>query len=130
MALKIELNSAQNIKELLQESYKHANDQIVLAQNEITKMANATRLQDATFDEKQKYGKVISDYMAIKDKAIKQKIDIAKLMTEIYQHNGNVKDALENSGGKATSLDLQKIREMVDKNYEENPTKTIEITKN
>ena len=130
MALKIELNSAQNIKELLQEYYKHANDQIVLAQNEITKMANATRLQDATFDEKQKYGKVISDYMAIKDKAIKQKIDIAKLMTEIYQHNGNVKDALENSGGKATSLDLQKIREMVDKNYEENPTKTIEITKN
>lgn len=130
MALKLELNNANNIKELLQESYKHANDQIVLAQNEISKMANATRLQDATFDEKQKYGKVIADYMAIKDKAIKQKIDIAKLMTEIYQHNGNVKDALENTSSKGSTLDFKKIREMVDKNYEENPSKTIEITKN
>ena len=43
--LKIEINNVQNIKDLLQEAYRLADEQIVQAQNEINKLACSTRLQ-------------------------------------------------------------------------------------
>ena len=63
--LKIELNDIQNIRDLLQETYRLADEQIIQAQNEINKMANATSLQEESIDGKAKYGKIINDYMAI-----------------------------------------------------------------
>ena len=43
--LKIELNDTQNIRDLLQEAYRLADEQIVQAQNEINKLSVATQLQ-------------------------------------------------------------------------------------
>ena len=67
---KIELNNASNIRDLLQETYKLADQQLVQAQDEMNKLANATRLQDEVMDSKQKYSKAMNDYLSIKDKAI------------------------------------------------------------
>ena len=78
--LKIELNDTQNIRDLLQEAYKLADEQLIQAQNEINKMSNATKLQEEAMDSKAKYGKIINDYLTIKDKAISKKLDIAKLL--------------------------------------------------
>ena len=127
---KIELNNASNIRDLLQETYKLADQQLVQAQDEMNKLANATRLQDEVMDSKQKYSKAMNDYLTIKDKAIRTKLDIAKLMTEIMNHNGNVKEAIEQCGVSNATFDLKKIKQMVNDSYQEpDKTKTIELKK-
>ena len=127
---KIELNNANNIRDLLQETYRLADQQLVQAQDEMNKLANATRLQDEVMDSKQKYSKAMNDYLTIKDKAIRTKLDIAKLMTEIMNHNGDVKEAVEQGGVSNATFDLKKIKQMVSESYQEpDKTKTIELKK-
>lgn len=126
---KILLNNADNVRDLLQETYKLADQQLIQAQDEMNKLANATRLQDEVMDAKQKYSKAMNDYLSIKDKAIKTKLDIAKLMTDIMSHNGDIKEVAEHGNSNAT-FDLKKIKEMVSESYKENDkTKTIELKK-
>lgn len=123
---KIKINDVDNIRDLLQESYRLADEQIIQSQNEINKLANSTRLQDEIMDAKGKYAKAINDYLSMKDKAISKKIEIAKLLTEIYKHNGNIGDTLNDAAStKGMSFDFSKIREIVNK--EESNTKNKEI---
>ena len=127
---KIELNNANNIRDLLQETYRLADQQLVQAQDEMNKLANATRLQDEVMDSKQKYSKAMNDYLTIKDKAIRTKLDIAKLMTDIMNHNGDIKEAVEQGGASNATFDLKKIKQMVSESYQEpDKTKTIELKK-
>lgn len=128
---KIELNDSQNIRDVLQKAYDLSDAQIIQAQNEINKIATATKLQDEVMESKAKYGKIINDYLSIIDKAISKKIEISKLMTEILHHNGNTGAALSDSQsiGKQ-SFDLSKIKEMVKNMHDEKEqTKTIELNK-
>ena len=129
--LKIEINDIQNIRDLLQNAYNLADEQIIQAQNEINKMANATQLQEESIDGKAKYGKIINDYLGVKDKAISKKIDIAKILTDIHNHNGDVKEALENGAqSKGMDFNFDDIKKMIDESYEEKgKTKTIELNK-
>ena len=128
---KIELNNAQNIQDLLQQAYNHADGQIIQAQNEINKLANATQLQNEVMESKSKYAKSINDYLNLIDKSVSRKVEIAKLMTEILHHSGNVGGALADSQNVVKQpLDLSKIKEMVKSMHEENEkTKTIELNK-
>ena len=126
--LKIEVNNVQHIHALLQEAYFLADEQIIQVQNEINKMANATQLQEESIEGKGKYGKIINDYLAIKDKAIAKKIDIAKVMTDIYHHAASSSDGLEGSSvAKGMTLNLDDIRKMVDDSFKENETTTKKI---
>ena len=75
---KIELYNSENIKNLLQEAYMLADEQLIQAQNEINKLASATKLQEEVMESKAKYSKAINDYLGIKDKAISKKMEIAK----------------------------------------------------
>lgn len=129
--LKIEINDIQNIRDLLQNAYNLADEQIIQAQNEINKMANATQLQEETIDGKAKYGKIINDYLGVKDKAISKKIDIAKILTDIHNHNGDVKEALENGAqSKGMDFNFDDIKKMIDESYEDKEkTKTIQLNK-
>jgi hypothetical protein len=129
--LKIELNDTNNIRDLLQETYKLADEQIIQSQNEINKLSNATNLQDEAMDAKAKYAKAINDYLGIKDKAIAKKLDIAKLLTDVLHHNGDVKGALENGENiKNMSFDFEDIRKIVDDSLsEQEKTKTIQLKK-
>ena len=127
---KIELNNANNIRDLLQETYRLADQQLVQAQDEMNKLANATRLQEEVMDSKQKYSKAMNDYLTIKDKAIRTKLDNAKLITEIMKHNGDVKEAVEQGGVSNATVNLKKIKQMVSESYQEpDKTKTIELKK-
>lgn len=129
---KIELNDLGNIRDLLQEAYMLADEQIIQAQNEINKLASATQLQNEVMDSKAKYSKAINDYLGVKDKAISKKMEIAKLLTEILSHNGNVGGAQEGMSSVKQTFDITKIKEMVKNMHEENSaekTKTIELTK-
>lgn len=129
--LKIELNNTQNLRDLLQEVYRLADEQIMQAQNEINKLSVATQLQEEAMDAKSKYAKAINDYLSMKDKAISKKIDIAKILADIYHHNGDVKDTLENGTSmKDLSFDFDDIRKIVDDSLQKKEeTKKIELNK-
>lgn len=127
---KIVINSVDNIRDLLQISYMEADSQIIQAQNEITKLANSTNLQDEVMDSKQKYAKAIQDYLTIKDKAIGKKIDIAKLLSEIMKHNGDVEGTMNDEKAmKNMSFDFKKIREIVNEETSSKKSETIKLNK-
>ena len=113
--LKLQLNSSQDLQDLLQETYRLADEQIIQAQNEINKMASATQLQNEAMDAKAKYGKIINDYLGIKDKAISKKLDIAKIMSDVLHYNGNVQQALDEGANiKNMDFNFDDIKKMVD----------------
>lgn len=129
--LKIELNDINNLRDLLQNAYNLADEQIIQAQNEINKMANATQLSEESMDGKARYGKIINDYLGIKDKAISKKIDIAKILSDIHAHNGDVKGALGNGENiKNMDFNFDDIRKIVDDSLQEKEqTKKIELNR-
>lgn len=127
--LKIELNDTQNIRDLLQETYRLADEQIIQAQNEINKLSVATQLQDEPMEARSKYAKAINDYLGLKDKAISKKIEIAKILTDIYHHNGDIQGALEgNEAIKDMPFNFDDIKKIVDDSLQEK-TKKIELNK-
>ena len=128
---KIELNDVQNLRDLLQIAYNLADEQVIQAQNEINKLASVTKLTEESMDAKAKYGKVINDYLSIKDKAISKKLDIAKILNDVYVHNGDVKNALENGeAGKKMDFNFDDIRKIVDDSLgEQEKTKKIQLNK-
>jgi hypothetical protein len=125
--LKLELNSIQSLKDLLQECYNNANEQIVQVQNEINKLANATQLSEEPIDAKSKYAKAINDYLSIKDKAISKKIDVGKILADVCNHNGDVASALNDSKA-VMDFDFDDIKQMVDNSLQEKTNK-IELTR-
>jgi len=129
--LKIQLNDIQNLRDLLQEAYNLASEQIIQAQNEINKLSTATMLSDETIEGKSKYAKAINDYLGMKDKAISKKLDISKILADVLNHNGDVKSALEDGTNiKNMDFNFDDIKKMVDESYRsEEKNKTIELTK-
>lgn len=128
---KIELYNSENIRNLLQETYMLADEQLIQAQNEINKLANATRLQDEVMESKAKYAKAMNDYMGVKDKAISKKMEIAKLLSELLNnYKNNLPGMGESTSGVKQTFDLSKIKEMVKSMHDDTEkTKTIELTK-
>lgn len=125
---KIVINSLENVRELLQEAYNQADEQLIQAQNEISKLSSSTKLSEEIMESKAKYAKAMNDYLGMKDKAINKKIDIARLLTEICKHNGdNNKMSEENI--KTMSFDFSKIREMVNSSINDKKGETIELKK-
>ena len=113
--LKIELNNLQNLRDLLQNAYNLADEQIIQSQNEINKLSNATQLSEESIEGRVKYAKAINDYLGIKDKAISKKIDISKILADVLHHNGDVKEALENGNNiKHMDFNFDDIKKMVD----------------
>lgn len=128
---KIELNSADNLRDLLQEVIELADEQLVQAQDEITKLKNSTDLTTEVMDGKAKYAKAINDYLGVKDKAMAKKIDVAKMLNEVIQHNGDVKAAMESSSKGA--FNITTLQAMIDdtmsRNEKSGETKTITLKK-
>lgn len=128
---KIELNSADNLRDLLQEVIELADEQLTQIQDEINKLKNSTDLTQEVMDGKAKYAKAINDYLGIKDKAMAKKIDVAKMLNEVMQHNGDVKAAMEenNKGG----FNINTLQAMIDdtmtQKSKSNETKTITLKK-
>lgn len=109
---KVKLNNNGKIEELLQETYDLACQQYNAIQNEINKMAGTTVIKDLDIEGKEKYGKIMNNYIALQQKSIAQKFDIAKLMTEVVKFGGDVKSAIDASKAMPTTLDLGKLRQL------------------
>ena len=108
----VKLNSLEKIEALLQETYNQACQQHTAIQEEINKLAGATTFKDLDIDGKEKYGKIMSNYFTLQQKAIGQKFDIAKLMAEVVKHGGDVKGAIDAAKTMPTTLDLDKLRQL------------------
>lgn len=118
---KLKLNSNEKIEELLQELYNEACKNIEEIQIQMNKIANSVNLNDEIMESKAKYAKAINDFITNKDKAIGRKLEIAKLMSEIYKFNGDVKKAFNE--GNQMVFDIDAIKEQL---LEEENNKTQE----
>lgn len=88
---KLTLNDIGNLQDLMQELYDESTKNINEIQNEINKLSQSTQLNDEMMDAKTKYAKAMNDFSSNKNKALTLKLDIARLMSEIIKHNGNMK---------------------------------------
>ena len=109
---KVKLNNIVKIEQLLQETYDLANQQTNKIQEEINKIANTTVINDLDIEGKEKYAKIMSNYISLQQKAIQQKFDISKLMAEVMKHNGDVDSALKDSKKTGSTLDISKLQEL------------------
>lgn len=92
---RLKLNSIEKIEELLQIAYNEEDKIIVETQEQINKLALSSNLNSEIMESKTKYAKAMKDFIDLKDKAIGRKLEMAKLMSDIVKHNGNVKEAVE-----------------------------------
>lgn len=125
---KVVINSLDNVRELLQEAYNQSDEQLIQAQNEISKLSSSTKLSEEIMESKAKYAKAMNDYLGMKDKAINKKIEIARLLSEICKHNGDNSKSNEDVG-RAMNFDFTKIREMINSSSSGNKSETIELKK-
>lgn len=126
----VKLNNVDKIEQLLQETYNLANQQHKQIQEEINKIAGTTVIKNLDIDGKEKYAKIMANYMSIQQKSIAQKQDIAKLMAEIAKHNGDINSAIDASKSIPTTLDIDKLRKLAkDASSVDNATKEEYITK-
>ena len=123
----VKLNNIDKIEQLLQETYNLACQQFTQIQGETNKIANTTILKDLDIDGKEKYGKIMNNYISLQQKSITQKFDIAKLMSEIIKHNGDIDGALKDAAKAHTSLDIKSIRDIVNKAKESNDTQVYQL---
>ena len=110
---KVKINSSDKLEELLQEIYNQACNQLNQVQYEMDKLGNSTNLgaDDISIEDKTKYSKAMHDYLGDKERAIKSKFEIAKLMSEIIKYSGDVNNALNDpSFAKATKLDIKSLK--------------------
>ena len=128
--LKIELNSTDNLRDLLQMIMELADEQINQAQSEINKLKNSTNLTEEAMDGKSKYAKAINDFLVTKNKATAQKIDVAKMLQEVIKYNGDIKAGMED---KNSGLDIGSLQDIVDKAMKskdkQNETKIVTLKK-
>jgi len=108
----VKLNSTDKIEQLLQETYDLACQQHTHLQNEINKIMNTTTLNELDIDGKEKYAKIMSNYISLQQKSIAQKYDIAKLMAEVLKHNGNIGEALKDEKNVPKTFDINKLKQL------------------
>lgn len=89
--LKLRINNLTILEALLQELYDESTKNIYEIQNEMNRLSNSVQLNDEIMDSKVKYAKAMNDYSSNKNKALGTKLDVAKLMAELYKYQGNVK---------------------------------------
>lgn len=89
--LKLRINNLTILEALLQELYDESTKNIYEIQNEMNRLSNSVQLNDEIMDSKVKYAKAMNDYSSNKNKALGTKLDVAKLMAELYKFQGNVK---------------------------------------
>jgi hypothetical protein len=115
----VKVNDTESLEGLMQETYNDACLQINDAQrtiNELAASATPTDVDDLTKIAKEKGG-----LLKIKDSAIRIKLELAKLQSDIIKNRGDVDAAVsERSHGSASLDDFKSIREMLKNNDSDN----------
>lgn len=102
----------------MQETYNDACLQINDAQRTINELSTGAVTE--TIDDLTKVVKEKGGLLKIKDSAIRIKLELAKLQSDIIKNRGNEEEAItERSSGSASLKDFKTIREMVKKNSQQ-----------
>lgn len=108
----VKVNDVESLEGLMQETYNDACLQINDAQrtiNELTTSATPQDVEDLTKIAKEKGG-----LLKVKDSAIRIKLELAKLQSDIIKNRGDADAAIqERSDGKASLDDFKSIRQML-----------------
>lgn len=115
----IKVNDTQSLEGLTQEVYNDACLQINEAQKTINELATSAIPNDV--DDHTKIAKEKGGLLKIKDSAIRIKLEIAKLQSDIIKNSGDADSTIsQRSNGSASLSDFKSIREMLknDKNNE------------
>jgi hypothetical protein len=115
----VKVNNTESLEGLMQETYNDACLQITDAQktiNELASSATPTDVDDLTKIAKEKGG-----LLKIKDSAIRIKLELAKLQSDIIKNRGDVESTItERSHGAASLTDFKSIREMLKNDKKDN----------
>jgi hypothetical protein len=115
----VKVNNNDSLEGLMQETYNDACLQINDVQrtiNELTTGANPDGVDDLT-----KVAKEKGNLLKVKDSAIRVKLEIAKLQSDIIKNRGDANAAItERSDGKVSLDDFKSIREMFKKGQNTN----------
>jgi hypothetical protein len=113
----VKVNNNASLEGLMQETYNDACLQITDSQKTINELSSSATPVDV--DDYTKIAKEKGNLLKIKDSAIRIKLEIAKLQSDIIKNRGDVDSAVsERSNGSASLSDFKSIREMLknDKN--------------
>jgi len=117
----VKVNDSESLEGLMQETYNDACLQITDAQktiNELSASATPTDVDDLTKITKEKAG-----LLKVKDSAIRVKLELAKLQSDIIKSRGDADTAIsERSNGAASLSDFKSIREMLKNSNTDNET--------
>jgi hypothetical protein len=117
----VKVNDTESLEGLMQETYNDACLQITDAQktiNELSASATPTDVDDLTKITKEKAG-----LLKVKDSAIRVKLELAKLQSDIIKSRGDADTAIsERSNGAASLSDFKSIREMLKNSNTDNET--------
>lgn len=107
----VKVNDNESLEGLMQETYNDACLQINDVQrtiNELTTGSNPDGVDDLT-----KIAKEKGNLLKVKDSAIRVKLEIAKLQSDIIKNRGDANAAIsERTDGKVSLNDFKSIREM------------------
>lgn len=110
----VKVNDVDSLQGLMQETYNDACLQINDAQKSINELAASATPQDV--DDLTKIAKEKGGLLKVKDSAIRIKLELAKLQSDIIKNRGDAEAALnERTDGKASLNDFKSIREMLKK---------------
>lgn len=124
----VKINSIEKIEQLLQEIYDQSVKQYNEIQNEMNKLSNSCNLADVTIEEKTKYSKAIHDLFGDKEKVLKMKFEVSKLMTEFVKHNGDVDSTLNDSNvAKNSKLDINAWKQQLNEIMAEDTVQTYDL---
>ncbi len=108
----VKLNNNTSLEGILQETYNDACLQINEAQVGINELTNAATPNDV--DDYTKIAREKSNFLKVKDSAIRIKLELAKVQSDIIKHNGNANAAIEErSHGETSFEDFTAIRNML-----------------
>jgi len=115
----VKVNDNESLEGLMQETYNDACLQINDVQrtiNELTTGSNPEGVDDLT-----KIAKEKGNLLKVKDSAIRVKLEIAKLQSDIIKNRGDANAAIaERADGKVSLSDFKSIREMFKKGQDIN----------
>jgi hypothetical protein len=124
----VKINSVEKIEQLLQEIYDQSVKQYNEIQNEMNKLSNSCNLADVTIEEKTKYSKAIHDLFGDKEKVLKMKFEVSKLMSEFVKHGGSVEDTLNDTNvAKNSKLDINAWKQQLNEIMAEETVQTYDL---
>lgn len=110
----VKVNNVDSLEGLMQETYNDACLQINDAQRTINELSVGATPQVQDVEDLTKIAKEKGGLLKVKDSAIRIKLELAKLQSDIIKNKGNSEAAItEMSDGKVSANDFKSIREML-----------------